>query len=103
MTCSASPVLNQRRHQGAPACLVRRTQTGPVIPVIELVKKNQILPVGVFLELRCTAVNRPFTKFISSEDPSHAVGDLTRNLHEILWMLGIVGQRNPKVIAITGA
>ena len=75
--------LNVLRHQPGPACLMTRTQSGPIVTV-EVFKELQVIaPVGVRLELLCATVDRTSAVLVSQEDTSQPVGQLFAHFKEV--------------------
>src|SRR5437879_1885750 len=62
-----SPGIDQRRHQGRPAGLVRCAEAGAVVAVEVLVKQQVVAPVRVVLELRGAAVDRAMAGRVAQE------------------------------------
>src|SRR5580700_9845694 len=53
-----APFIQQRRHQGGPSRLMRRSQSRSVVAVEILVKQHVIAPVGILLKLLRPSINR---------------------------------------------
>ena len=70
-----SPLIDERGDQGRPAGLMRCAQAGAGVAVEILVKENQIVPVGIVLELALVAVKGAAAgRLIAREDPDQPLG-----------------------------
>src|SRR5947207_1425979 len=76
---SASPLINQVRHQPRPPCLVRSPEPGAVVAVEVFIEEQQIAPVRIFLEDARTAVDRSAAIRSALKERDHAPGDLLRH------------------------
>jgi hypothetical protein len=80
---SPSPVFDQSSDECAPASLVGCSQASAIVTVVELVKQNEILPVGILLELFCRTMDRPHSVFFAGKKSDHPIGDLACDLQQV--------------------
>src|SRR5687768_4110529 len=80
VTRSASPLVDQVRHQSGPAGLVVRAETGAVVAVEIFVEQQQVAPVLVVLELLRAAVDRTRAVLAAGEQADHPVGHVAPHL-----------------------
>src|SRR5574341_87759 len=73
-------LLEELGHETRPAGLVAGADPGPVVAVEVLVEEDQVLPVGVGLELLCAPVDRPPAVGPLHEDARQAAGQLGRDV-----------------------
>src|SRR5215469_5695222 len=99
----ASPLINQGCDKSTPSCLVRGSNSGAIVAVIELVKKNQVLPISILLDSFAAAVYRTIAVGVAGEDANHAIGDLASDLKQVhVSGLG-AGDAHAELITKTGA
>ena len=75
--------LDELGHQPRPASLMAGTQSGPVVGMEVFEEQQVIPPLGIGLELLCTAVDRTPAAFIAQKCTGEAVGDLLADLEEV--------------------
>jgi hypothetical protein len=60
--------------------------------MVELVKQNEVFPIGVFLEFPGPAIDGPPSLLVAGEDSDHLVGDFTRDLAQISGAISFTGE-----------
>ena len=68
LTVDSSKKIQHPSHNSRPARLMASPKPCAIVPMKVFVEKDVILPVGIFLELLGSAINRPIASFIAQED-----------------------------------
>ena len=78
-----SILLNQFRNQRGPAGLVAGADAGAVVAMKVFVKRDQVAPVGIFLEFFRAAEDRAPAMFILQKYSRQALGDFSGDLPQV--------------------
>src|SRR5215472_4992646 len=97
------PLIDQRCDERAPSGLVGSSYPGPVVAVIKLVEKNQVLPISILLDSFAAAVYRAIAIGIAGEDANHAIGDLGCDLKQVHVSGLAAGDTHAELVTKTSA
>ena len=87
-------------HEPGPAGLVAGAKPCAIVTVEVFVKEYVIAPVGVALELLCSAVDGSPALIVAGENPGEPVGDFLAHFEEVHHLAGPRGAFDLEVVAV---